>query len=314
MTVPEAFDPAARKLAHMKTRWLNVPANLRGAMWMLVAAVVFSTMGALVKTLGGRLDSFQIAFFRCLFGLLAVVPFLIGPQRASLRTDRIGLHLLRAAFGVTAMFCGFYAITHMKLGDAVAISFTKPLFVVLFAVLMLGEKVRAPRWIATGAGFIGVIIMVQPGADGFQATALVALTGAFCVALVQIFLKRLTVTESAPNILFYFGAAATLISLGPALLVWQNPTPIEWMMLCLVGTLGATAQAFTIRALRIGEASAIAPFDYSRILFAGLIGFFIFSEVPASASLVGVAIIIASTLYIAHREARAARLRSENQA
>jgi drug/metabolite transporter (DMT)-like permease len=288
--------------------WRRLPPNLRGALWMLLAAVMFSATGALVKTIGVRLDSFQIAFFRCVFGFAAVLPFLIGPRRPSLRTSRPVMHLFRAVLGVTAMFCGFYSVTHMPLADAVAISFTKPLFVVLFAVFLLGETVRLPRWLATAAGFVGVLIMVRPGAGGVDTVALVALFGALCVASVQTILKRLAETESAATILFYFGAGATLVSLVPALLVWREPTGQELLLLCLVGFLSASGQALTIRALRIGESSAVAPFDYARILFSGIFGYLFFAEVPAATSLIGVAVIVASTLYIAHRESRAARL------
>lgn len=287
--------------------WTRLPGNVRGALWMLLAALMFSVTGAMVKTLGGRLDSFQIAFFRCVFGLLAVLPFLIGARRPSLRTQRPVLHVVRATLGVTAMFCMFYAVTHMPLADAVAISFTKPLFVVLFAVFFLGETVRLPRWLATAAGFVGVLIMVRPGAAGIDSVALVALFGALCVALVQTILKRLAETESAATILFYFGVGATVIALVPALLVWRDPTPLELLLLCLVGFFSASGQALMIRSLRVGEASAVAPFDYARILFSGLLGFVLFTEVPAPTSLIGVAIIVASTLYIARREARAAR-------
>lgn len=296
-----------RGVQAVQDRWRDMPPNVRGALWILLSTLMFSTMGALIKTLGARLDSFQIVWFRCLFGLFAVLPFLVHGGWHTVRTNRLGLHLWRSVLGMTAMSCGFYAITHMALADAVAISFTKPLFVIVLAVILLGETVNLKRWAATVVGFGGVLIMVQPGGESFDWVALIAVFGAFAVSLNKIVIKQLAATESATTILFYFGVFASLLTLGPALLVWQTPTWTELIMLFAMGGVGALAQVCTIRGLRIGEATAVMPFDYTRLLFAGLFGFFLFGEVPGLWSLAGAALIVASTFVITHIETRARR-------
>ena len=290
----------------MRARVAALPPNVRGALWVLLAGIFFSVMGVLIKLLGERLDSFQIAFFRALFGLLAVLPFVWGIGLSELKTQYPVKHLVRGIMGVTAMFCGFYAITHLALADAVAFTFTRPLFLIPLAVLFLGEQVRARRWTATGVGFIGVLIMLRPGGS-MELAALVAIVGAFLVAAVSVLIKQLTVTEKPTTLLFYFGIVSTTVALGPALLVWTPPTWQELLMMAAVGACGASAQTCMIRGFAVGEATAVVPFDYARLIFAGLFGFFIFTEVPDLWTVAGALLLVGSTLYIALREARLGR-------
>ncbi|MEM7653571.1 MAG: DMT family transporter, partial [Pseudomonadota bacterium] len=253
---------------------------------------------------GPALDSFQIAFFRCLFGLLALMPWIIqGGGFAVFKTDRLGLQLIRAIVGVGAMTSFFYALARAPLADVTAISFAKPLFVVLLAVFFLSEKVRWRRWTATAVGFLGVVIMLRPGQDGFDPVLLVALMGSFLVACAVIFVKKMTKTETTLTMLAYFGIISSLVTLIPALLVWRDPTLTQWGMLLVIGSLGVLSQSFIIRAFRCGEASAVAPFDYTRLIFAAVFGFFLFAEIPDIWTLGGASIIVAATFYIARREA-----------
>lgn len=297
--------------ANPPRRWT---ANIEGALWVLLAVFILSIMSALVKLLGQRLDSFQIAFFRSLFGLVVIVPFLLRYGPAGFATRRPGMHILRSVLGVSAMMCGFYAITHLSLADATAITFTKPLFLVLLATPFLGETVGWRRWTATMVGFAGALIMIRPGGAGVEVAALVALVGALLVAIVTVAVKKLSMTEKPITILFYFGVTSTAVSALPAALVWQTPSWIELGLLFVVGALGATAQTCTIRAYHIAEASAITPFDYSRLLFAGVIGSIFFSEIPDQWTVLGAAIIVISSLYIAHRERRRNLARNDRPA
>lgn len=278
--------------------------NLRGALWVLLAVALLSVMSALVKTVGQRLDTFQIAFFRALFGLAVILPFMLRVGRAGFATRRPLAHVSRGILGVSAMMCGFYAVTHLPLADATAITFTKPLFLVLLATPFLGETVGPRRWAAVAVGFVGALIMVRPGGAGFDGAALVALGGAFLVAVVTVVVKKLSETERPVTILFYFGITSTTVAAIPAAAVWQAPTLAELALLLTIGALGATAQTCTIRAYRVGEASAITPFDYARLVFAGLLGVVFFAEIPDAWTLLGAGIIIASSFYIARREGR----------
>jgi drug/metabolite transporter (DMT)-like permease len=299
-------------------RCTALPGNVRGALWMLLAGAVFTAQGALVKLLGMRLDSFQIAFFRCAIGVLTIAPFIVGPYltqgaTALFMTGRPWMHLARALAGVGGLFCGFYAVTHMPLADATAISFTKPLFMIVLAVLFLGEQVRWRRWTATAVGFAGVLIIMRPGTQSFQPAALVALLGSFLVADVIVLVKKLSATERNVTILFYFAVITAIVAAVPALFVWQTPTRYELGLLVLVGIAATLGQACSLRAYRAGEATAVVPFDYARLVFAAAYGYLFFAEVPDMWTWIGAAVLVASTLYIALRDIRvgAPRIRAQ---
>jgi drug/metabolite transporter (DMT)-like permease len=281
--------------------------NSRGALWMIASGVGFSVMAVGIKLLGHRLENFQIGFFRVVIGFVAILPFIAGSGLARLQTRHPGVHLVRAVFGLLAMYCSYYAIARIPLADYTGLSFTKPLFATLLAIVILGETVRWRRWTATLVGFLGVLVMVRPGAGTFQPAALAALVDSFSIAFLVTLVKRLPATETPLTMLFYFGLFATVLSIGPAIYSWQWPTVFEWLLLVGVGVLGALSQMFWIRAFRAGDASAVAPFDYLRLPMAATIGFFGFSELPTVWTFVGATVIVASTLYIAHRESQLRR-------
>ncbi|MGH6927950.1 MAG: DMT family transporter [Dongiaceae bacterium] len=290
--------------AQIKARWLQLSGNSRGALWMIASGLGFSIMAVGIKLLGQRLDNFQIAFFRVVIGFLAILPFVAGVPLAQLKTRHVHVHVIRGIFGLVAMYCSYYAIARMPLADYTALSFTKPLFATVLAVLILGEIVRWRRWSATVLGFVGVLVMVRPGADAFHPAALAALAGAFSIAFLITLVKRLPAQETPLGMLFYFGVFATALSIGPAIYYWQWPTVYEWTLLIGVGVLGALSQSFWIRSFRAGEASAVAPFDYLRLPIAAAIGFIGFAELPTLWTFVGAGVIVSSTLYIAHRDAQ----------
>ena len=172
------------------------------------------------------------------------------------------------------------------------------------AVMFLGESVRWRRWSATVAGFLGVVVMLRPGAAEFDPAMLVALMQALAIAAAVTLVKRMPMSESNLTVLLYFAVISTLGTLGPALWVWRTPTWEEAGLAALMGLLGVGSQAAIVKGYRTGEASAAAPFDYSRLLFATLFGFVLFSEVPDAWTIMGAGIVVASTVYIARREAR----------
>ena len=215
-----------------------------------------------------------------------------------------GLHLARALAGSFAMMCGFYALTHLPLATATAITFSRPFFLIVLAVLFLGEPVRWRRWSATAVGFAGVIVMLRPGAGEFDPAMLVAIGQAFAASMVVVFLKRMPPGERHLTVLFYTAAYTTVFTLGPALWVWHEVTGPVLVMAILLGAIGVTSQAAIVRAYRIAEATAVAPFDYARLLFATLFGIVLFTEFPDIWTILGAGIIVASTVYIARREAR----------
>ncbi|HYE50378.1 MAG TPA: DMT family transporter [Azospirillaceae bacterium] len=290
--------------------WAGLSANARGIAWMLVAALGFGLVGALVKMLGqgwgGQppLDSLQIAFFRALVALAAVLPF-IARAGWSVAVPLYPLrHLGRGATGLAALVCGFYAFTHLPLATATSISFAQPLFMVVLAVLLLHERVRWRRWTATLVGFAGVLVMLRPGAEAVHPAALAALANALFVALSAVQVKAMPDAERDLTLLFSFAAISSAGLLVPALLVWQAPTALQLGLLVAMGLLAAASQAAVIRSYRVGaDATLVAPFDYIRLLVAAVLGFSLFGEVPDAWTGVGAAVIVLSTLYIARREA-----------
>jgi drug/metabolite transporter (DMT)-like permease len=293
--------------ASIEQRWMALSGNVRGALWMIASGIGFTFMAIAIKLLGDRLDSFQIAFFRCLIGFIAILPLVGAYGSDVLQTRSLKIHALRGLFGLIAMFASYYAIARIPLASYTALSFTKPLFSTILAVIVLHEIVRWRRWSATAVGFIGVLVMVRPGAETFNAAALFALADSLSIAFLVTLIKRLPPGETPLGMMFYFGVFSTIAALPPALFVWQWPTAEEWALLVVIGILGALSQSFWIRAYRAGEASLVAPFDYLRLLFAGIAGYLAFAETVDLWTLLGAAIIVISTVYIARREARVAR-------
>lgn len=297
------------------TRWITrlrggtarLPGNIQGALWVLAASLVFSVQGVIVKHLGQALDIFQIQFFRCAVGFVVVLSFLLRGGGRFVSTERMGMHFMRAIVGLLGMACGFYAVTHLPLAEATALTFTKPLFMIVLAVLFLGEVVRWRRWTATMVGFLGVVVILRPGEGVIQTAALVGLLGSLFIADVGVLIKKLSATERTVTVLFYFTLISTVISAIPAAFVWRGPTIEEIFLLSLLGITATFGQALTMQGFRVAEATAIMPFDYSRLLYAASFGYFFFAEIPDTWTWVGAAIIAGSTLYIGYREAKAGR-------
>lgn len=297
------LERAALFRARQASLFAALPVNVQGALWTVLSAVLFSAMMALAKILGERFDSMQLAFFRTLTGLLFVVPLIARAGAAGFRTRRPWLHTARGLAGATATLCGFYALVHLPLADATAITFARALFLVPLAIFLLGERVGIRRLSATGAGFIGMLIMLNPSGD-LNAAALVAALGAALVALALTLIKLLARTETTLTLLFYSGIFGVVFTAIPAADAWITPTWGELALLLTMGAIGAAGQGSMIRAYSTAEATALAPFDYTRLIFAGLIGYFIFGDLPGWRSAAGAAIIAAASLYITYREAR----------
>jgi drug/metabolite transporter (DMT)-like permease len=298
----------------IEQRWIGLSGNVRGALWMIASGLGFTVMALAIKVLGHRLDSFQIAFFRCLIGFIAILPLIGAYGVDAIQTRSLGIHALRGLFGLVAMFASYYAIARIPLASYTPLSFTRPLFATVLAVLVLHEIVRWRRWTATLVGFVGVLVMVRPGAGTFNAASLFALADSMSIAFLVTLVKRLPPGETPLGMMFYFGVFSTIAALPPALFVWQWPTALEWVLLVMIGVLGALSQSFWIRAYRAGEASLVAPFDYLRLLFAGIAGYLAFAETIDLWTVAGAAVIVASTVYIARRETRVRRAKAAAEA
>jgi drug/metabolite transporter (DMT)-like permease len=284
----------------------------------ILGIALFSTMDAMVKELGAHYPTLQIMLFRSLIG---VVPLLWVIQAAggwtTLRSQQPALQLVRLAFSFVSLFGFFYLFPLMPLAELYAISFAAPFFMTALAVPMLGERVGWRRWSAVGVGFVGVLIIVQPGSAAFHPLSLAGLAVTFCYAMSMICVRRLSRTDSDQTTIMVFSVAAVgvsgLIIAGNELLgqpmgkLWIWPTAIDWLWMLAIGLTGGLGQILVTRAWRLTQAAVLAPFDYVAIVFALAYGWLFWREVPTQWLWVGLPLIIGSGLYILHRE----RVRSQ---
>ena len=289
------------------TAFAHLPGNVVGSIWVLGGALAMSLQSATIKYLGETLHSLEITFFRCLFGLALVVPLLVREGGPRFHLARVWLHMVRAAAGLTSMACGFYAFTQLPLAEATAFMFTMPLFLLVLGTLILGERIGWRRTTAAIVGFAGVLIMLRPGAQALQVAAVFALFSAFAHACVGVLIKKLAALESPGMIVLYFNLTGVVVFLLPAASVWHTPDAGELFWLFTVALTGMASQLAIIAACKVADITAVAPVEYSRLLFSTVLGFALFAELPDLWSVLGALVIIASTLYITLREIRIAR-------
>jgi len=277
---------------------------LQGIGLITLAMALLSAMDAVVKWLSPDYSTIQLMFFRSVFAFLPLAPLVLRDGWAgSLRTQRLGTHALRSLFGISALGCFFWSLSLLPLADATAITFAAPLFVTALSLPLLGEVVRARRWTAVAVGFLGVLVMVQPGVGVFQPAALLPLATALFLALMVIQVRKLTRTDSNTTIVLYYTIMSTLVTGAVVPFYWVTPGLTDFLLLAAIGVLGGLGQLALTAAFRRAEASILAPFDYTAMVWAVLFGFLVWGELPASNIWLGVAIVIASGIYIIYREA-----------
>jgi drug/metabolite transporter (DMT)-like permease len=265
-------------------------------------------MNVLIRVAAQAMHPFEVAFFRCFFGLVLLLPWIVKSGPALLRSRNAGFYLLRASVGLVSMATWFYGITVVPLTTATAVNFTAPLFATLGAALILHEDVRLRRWSAIVLGFVGVLVIMRPGSERLDANLLILLLSAATAAMNNITVKFLARREPPSRIVAFFMIYLTPMSLIPALFVWRWPDPSTFGALIGLGCLGTVAHIAVARALAAADASACAPFEFPRLPFAALVGFLWFGEVTDLWTWAGAAIIAGSSVYVAHREAKLARL------
>ncbi len=280
----------------------GLSANMQGALWLVLGTLLFSFNDASVKTLGHAISAYEITLVRFVLGLVLLAPAFHRFGWRNLKTDRLHSHIARAAVAGVAQYGSYYAVIHLILASATAISFSRPLFQTLLAVWILHEAVGRRRWWATAIGFAGVVVMVRPGHDTFHLASLVAVGAAFLFGLSLIQIRLMARTEPPARILFYYHLIAAILFAGPAIAHWQNPTLHQALFLLLVGMFTTAAMWCFVTAYSIAETSFIGPIEYVRLIYAVLIGYFIFREVPDTWTLAGAAVIVGATLYLARAE------------
>lgn len=277
--------------------------DLRASVLMVIAFIVFSAMAVLMRMIADRVAVPQVIFLRQVMALLLMAPLFWSSRHVILHPTGLGLHLARGVLAVGAMFCGLTAIVYIPLADATAIGMAEVLIATAFAAIVLRERVGWRRWTATGIGFLGVLIMIRPFGEGFDAYALVALAGAICGALSMIALRLGSGHDTTVTVLFWQGLVVAGLSAPLAATLWVTPTPGEALILVVMGLIFTTGIWLFTAAIRLGRASAVAPLGYLRLVLMAATGWLFYGEIPTLATMIGGLLVIGSATYTILRNA-----------
>ena len=284
-------------------RWQALSGNIRGSIIILIASLISVIMSSLIKHVGQTIPVIEILFFRQIMVLIIISPVIFKNRATVFRSNIYGMHLLRASLSIFAMYLGFTAVVNMPLAEVTAISFARILFTTILAILFLSEVIGLRRWTSIIIGFIGVLVIIRPDPDNINIYALMAVTSALFVSAVQIILRKLSQIDKPSTILVFHSVSITLVMAIPTYIQWVMPSVDEMIFIVMIGSLMSLMQWMFIQALKVGEAAAIAPMEYVRLLYAGVIGIVFFAETPTVWTLSGAAIIVGSTLYTMRRNA-----------
>jgi drug/metabolite transporter (DMT)-like permease len=272
---------------------------------MLASSVTFTVMTMLIKFLGEDYSPALQTFYRQLAGLIVLLPVILPNPRQVFRTTRLGILLFRSGAGTVGMILAFYAYQKLPLADANALSFTRTLWVVPLAAFALKEHVGPRRVAATIVGFLGALLMLQPQAQGNAGwPAAAALASSFLFAFTVTGMKFLTRDHSTLTLMAWSAVLGFVLAIPPALFSWRWPNLRDLLLLCAMGVLGTITQACYINGMSEGDAAAMAPIDYTRLVFAVILGYALFSDIPNTMTMLGAGIVMASTIYITLRESR----------
>lgn len=311
MTPPPAaaarLDRVPLPLPEKKSSVRSAPARadhpFKGIALILLSTVFLGTSDVTAKYLSATLPSIEIAWIRFLsFALIMLPAMLPGSPLFALRTDRVGLHLMR---GCALLFSSLFFISGLRflpIAEASATGFVAPLFVTALSIFFLGETVGLRRWIATAVGLVGVIIILRPGSGAFHPAAFFPLVSALAWACTLIMTRMMSGSERAITTMTYSSIAGVCILTALVPFVWVAPSWHDIMLGIFIGVASTAGQWIVVLAFRYADASVLAPFSYTQLLWVSILGFLIFGEVPDVWTVTGAAFIVVSGLYTAHRE------------
>jgi drug/metabolite transporter (DMT)-like permease len=269
--------------------------------FIMLGELLFASMGVSIRFVSAQVPNEVIVFFRNLFGLALLLPWFLRRNATRLRTAVVGLHLLRAAAGLSAMYAFFFAIAHLNLAEAMLLKLTAPLFIPVVAWLWLREQLTAGIWIALGVGFCGVLTILAPDQQGISPVALAGLLGGLFAALAKVTIRRLSRSEPSLRIVFYFALIATLISAVPLSWSWRMPTSMDFLWLLAVAALATLGQLALTTGLSLAPASRMAPFGYFSVVFGALYGWLIWSEPVSWRLALGTVLIAGAGVLVSQR-------------
>jgi drug/metabolite transporter (DMT)-like permease len=289
------FDPRGRLSA------LSPP--VQAALWMILSALFFSAGAAAVRRLSVELSFIEISFFRSLFGLAVMLPWLSRVGFVGLRTRHQANYLARGVCSTIAMFLWFGGLALVPIAEATAISFTTPFVVTIAAVLFLHEPMRAHRWVGLVIGFLGTLVIVRPGFAEVNWGMLAVLAAGIFIAASVMNIKIVARDDSPDAVAIYQCLYMLPMTLIPAIFVWRWPSLEGWAWAIAVGVFSTYGQRTYTRALALADASAVTPLDFLRLPFSVALGFAMFSELPDVWTLVGGVVIFAASAYVGRAEA-----------
>ena len=291
----------------MKAAFARLPGPVRGAIWMLGAATFFATHGPLVRMAATDLDPLAIAFFRSALLFVVMLPWLLRGRGAVLRTKRPGGQIVRSIFSMAGLVFLILAQANLPLAEVSALSFAQPLFATVGAALVLRETVRSRRWVALFIGLAGVWIILRPGFEIVDPLFLLPIVSAALVATSNLMIKSLSADDSPNTVVAWMIVMSVPVTLVPALFAWSLPEPQTFVWLAMLAGAGLLAHQCLSRSFAAADASAVLPYDYMRLVVTATLAFFAFGEVPTIWTWIGAAVIVGAVVYIARREAVAAR-------
>ena len=292
-------------IAEPQTARPPLSGNVAGALWMVASAATVTIMTTLIKYLGADYSAALQTFYRQAAGLVILLPVIVRHRSAAFATTRPGILIFRASAGTIGMILSFYAYQKMPLADANALSFTRTLWMVPLAALILREKIGPLRIAAAIVGFLGVLLMVRPGQGGHFSVgvpALAMLAASFLFTFTVIGMKVMTRDHSPMVLLVWSAVLGVVFAIPGALFAWRWPTLRDLGLLAAMGAIATVNQWCYIKGMQEGDAAAMAPIDYTRLVFATVAGFFLFDELPGLWTMGGAAVVVGSTLVITWRE------------
>ncbi len=267
-----------------------------GAAFLLSGELSLAIMAAMIKHASSEVPHETLVFVRNLFGLIALLPVIWRHGITDLKTRFFKWHLLRAVVGLTAMYCYFYVLAYIPLAEATLVKLSSPFFIPIIGYLWLRERISHLTLWSITLGFIGVLFVLRPGTENFQPAALIGVAGAAFASMAKVTIRRMAATEPSYRIVFYFGLLATLISGIPLLWGWSTPSPTMWAWLALIGICGTIGQLLMTKAYLVANPGQVGPYTYSSVVYASLMGWFLWGEALWMSTIMGTVLIVAAGL------------------
>ncbi len=291
-------------MSALVARWLALPPNLRGILWVAFSGVLFALLNVFTLIPAQHLNPYVMAFLRYFFGALFLVPLVmrLGLYR-SLHTRRMPLHISRGAIHTAGMMLWFVALPLTTLAEITALGFTGPIFVTIGAALFLSEKVRLRRWIAVMVGFIGAMIIIRPGFSDIHIGVICILVSTPIFSASNLISKALARTDSATTIVIWQNIVIVVCAFPVALWFWQTPTLVDIFWFLLAGAAGTLGHICQQRGYQLADITLLQPIGFLSLIWNTILGYFLFFQKPDIWTFIGAAVIFASALYISHREA-----------